>query len=604
MFYSSIVVRIGSALIGVALLSCTALLSSYWISHQSNHYAQAINLAGSLRMQSYKLAWQSGQTPVNHRAISQTLDQIKRTADHSSINRVANEDESVAQHYERIKGNWSILYPRLLARESAASNDLSALVANIDDLVSQIQKKSEQSSARMRLTQMVALILIFLFCVLAVYGLVTRIQRPLSKLTYAAQNIGDGDFNYRILPTTNDELGLLSKTFNKMSDALAEIHQKMESKIEQQTQALQRSNTALQFLYDTARSIIEDNSRTIAYDRIVTRLAQLIDVDDLELCLIRPSGDTPYLQVLPSHAPRPPCAATDCYRCIKGEERFIHQTQTHHYSFPLLYEKHHYGALVCKLHKGQQLQQWQKQLLHSVTDQLALSLSLRAQEDNARRLALVQERTVIARELHDSLAQSLSYLKIQVARLRRAMGHNDLPVLQEVSEELHQGLDSAYRQLRELLTTFRLKLENSGLAAALKNSIKQFEEQSNMEIEFNHQIESLCLSPNEEIHLLQIIREAGQNAVRHSQGTHLHIRLIRDHEKVLASVEDDGIGIPANPEKPNHYGLSIMQERTKGLNGEIHIKRREAGGTGVYFEFVPEYLRQWKARQQPCAPQL
>ncbi|WP_438887220.1 histidine kinase, partial [Bacillus cereus group sp. Bce037] len=80
--------------------------------------------------------------------------------------------------------------------------------------------------------------------------------------------------------------------------------------------------------------------------------------------------------------------------------------------------------------------------------------------EEQQHVTLINERTIIARELHDSLAQSLSYLKMQVARLERMQQKEATKEAQSaVFDELRNGLNSAYRQLRELLTTFRLKLE-------------------------------------------------------------------------------------------------------------------------------------------------
>ena len=204
----------------------------------------------------------------------------------------------------------------------------------------------------------------------------------------------------------------------------------------------------------------------------------------------------------------------------------------------------------------------------------------------------MKERNVIARELHDSLAQALSYLKIQATRLNRAIGSSDFEIMMDVSAELKQGLDSAYRQLRELLTTFRLKVDGKGLLDALQKTVDQFHEQSNMEISLNYDIFNIPLSPQEEIHLLQIIREAGQNAIHHSHGKNIHISLCsNDQQEVTLEIEDDGIGINTDPEKRNHYGMAIIQERAYQLSGNAEIKRRNEGGTGVYFSFTPESVR-------------
>src|SRR5690606_26821436 len=258
-----------------------------------------------------------------------------------------------------------------------------------------------------------------------------------------------------------------------------------------------------------------------------------------------------------------PCAEQNCGDCLSQSENS--GCSTHQYNYLLQRERKKYGVLVARLPEGQQLARWQQQLLASVADQLALALSLKSEEQQVRRLALMQERTVIARELHDSLAQALSYLKIQVTRLNKATQKEDKATIADVSAELKQGLDAAYRQLRELLTTFRLKVDGAGLLSALQTTVKQLTEQSDLQIRLDYQLTNVPLAPHEEIHLLQIIREASQNAVHHSQGSELKISLQHSSEGISLAVEDNGVGIPDSAEKLNQYGLAIMQERSKHL---------------------------------------
>mgnify|MGYP003646183104 FL=1 len=126
---------------------------------------------------------------------------------------------------------------------------------------------------------------------------------------------------------------------------------------------------------------------------------------------------------------------------------------------------------------------------------------------------------------------------------------------------------------------------------ALQTTIKQFNDQSDIAFRLDYQLESTPLVPHEEIHLLQIIREACQNAIHHSQGTDVVVKLAQDENNgIHLSIEDNGVGIPENAEKLNHYGLAIMQERSRHLGGAISIQRRAVGGTGVYFEFAPQYI--------------
>lgn len=136
----------------------------------------------------------------------------------------------------------------------------------------------------------------------------------------------------------------------------------------------------------------------------------------------------------------------------------------HAISFSITDQDHQYGVLIMGVTKGTRLETWQKQLLEAVARHIGIAINISRRATESRRLALLEERSVIARKLHDSLAQSLSYLKIQVTRLDAALNEseNDQTV-RLILKELRDGLSSAYRQLRELLTTFRLKVDGRAL---------------------------------------------------------------------------------------------------------------------------------------------
>src|SRR5690625_6346750 len=109
-----------------------------------------------------------------------------------------------------------------------------------------------------------------------------------------------------------NELGVLAQTFNHMSDAIAQTHGQMEQRIAAQTEELQRSNTALRFLYDTAKAILEHEGDQIDYQPIMTRLAELVQADDIELCLVTENGDALYLYVIPVHSVNDVCELSRC----------------------------------------------------------------------------------------------------------------------------------------------------------------------------------------------------------------------------------------------------------------------------------------------------
>ncbi|MCC5852815.1 MAG: HAMP domain-containing protein [Alkalimonas sp.] len=592
----SVVTRINIALACIVTLALTTMMVSYWLSDKADSDAHAVNVAGSLRMQSYRLAWLTLQAEPDKLASAKA--QLGSSWQHPVFKRFLHQQD-IQHKYDVAYAHWQQLAPLLNSNDGKPA-DIQTLemalieqVSLLDELVLSIQQDAEQKVRAFRTVQVVAVLATILLSIVVMYWLRVMVQEPLQDLIKGARRIAQGDFTHRITVQQQDELGTLAHSFNKMNSAIGYMYGNLEKRVQQQTEALQHSNTRLQFLFDIARSISEHSLHSADFTELVNELQDILNTDELELCLLTEQGGSPYLQVQPEQNPHMHCVKSNCQDCVsQGQDIRTEQDQLV-YRYPLDREQHHFGVLVVRQAKDKALQDWQQQLLQSVADLLALALSLKGEEEQVRRLALMQERSVIARELHDSLAQSLSYLKIQVTRLNKGLASDNKAMLQDVADELKEGLSSAYRQLRELLTTFRLKVDGAGLHQALQTTVKQLTEQSSLRIRLDYQLEHLPLTPTEEIHLLQIIREASQNAVHHSQGSELLIELSQSQDKaIVLRLEDNGIGLPAQPEKLNHYGLAIMQERSRQLGGELAIQNRADGGTGIYFRFMPECMAQ------------
>jgi two-component system nitrate/nitrite sensor histidine kinase NarX len=585
----SIVTRINIALACIVTLAIGTMLASYWLSDKTDSDAYAVNVAGSLRMQSYRLAWLTLQQ--DEVKLEQAREQFSLSWQHPVFKRFLHNDK-IVQQFDAAQQHWQKIGPLLQQKPldmQQLERQLQQQIQLLEDLVFYIQQDAEYKVRSFRTLQLVALLATVLLSAIVIYWLKVMVQQPLEDLTKGARQVAMGDFTHRVNVANNDELGALAHSFNKMSDSIAYMYGNLEKRVEEQTEALQHTNTTLRFLYNTAQRISEHAPEYVDFNQIVAELKTVVKVDDLELCLFTEEGDKPYMQVLPGDSSDDPCAQENCGDCLSLPQ--LSGCNSNSYNYLLHRDKKKYGVLVARITEGQ-LDRWQQKLLASVADQLALALSLKSEEEQVRRLALMQERTVIARELHDSLAQALSYLKIQVTRLNKATQKDDKDTIADVSAELKQGLDAAYRQLRELLTTFRLKVDGAGLHSALQASVKQLSAQSGMQIKLDYQLTNIPLAPHEEIHLLQIIREASQNAVHHSAGSEIVISLQQHKgESIVLAIEDNGVGIPQSAEKLNHYGLAIMQERSKHLGGTIEIRRRSQGGTGVYFNFSPEYLQ-------------
>lgn len=226
--------------------------------------------------------------------------------------------------------------------------------------------------------------------------------------------------------------------------------------------------------------------------------------------------------------------------------------------------------------------------LDDMAGHLEAAIAERARQHQARRMALMEERAVIARELHDSLAQALSYQNIQALRLQRRLADDGDPQSLAIVEELRDGIQHAYRQLRELLVTFRTRLTEQGLATAVAEAAETFAQRGELAIDHKVTLAEGVLGPDEELHVIQILREALANVVQHARATRARVRLSGDADSVTLAVDDDGIGLPEELARPEHYGITIMRERAQSLEGHLGFGPSTWGGTRLALDFIPQ----------------
>ncbi|SIT49065.1 Signal transduction histidine kinase, nitrate/nitrite-specific [Paraburkholderia piptadeniae] len=255
-----------------------------------------------------------------------------------------------------------------------------------------------------------------------------------------------------------------------------------------------------------------------------------------------------------------------------------------------------YGVLIAEGEPDTRFEQRHLYLMETIASVLAHAISNVSRDVRDRRMALFEERNAIARELHDSLAQSLSYMKIQLARLQAVLppelSQSDVA---EIARAIREGIDSAYRQLRELLTTFRSPMHAHGLASTLEELAEEFGSRSEVQISIDNRAPRMRLTVNEEMHVAQIVREALTNVIRHARATTAQVQLMSDGDTMTVSIEDDGRGIDRPQGDEHHYGLTIMRERARSLGGRLEVRPAERGSR-VVLSFVPAALAAHKAR--------
>ena len=601
----SIIFRSGLTMGGIVLLALLSMISSVFIADSSKGDAAAINLAGSLRMQSYRIATRL-QNPVGDAAshtgeVAQEISEFERRLERLWQTGVIGPTASDLrnQMLRTIESFWRETLKPILQASATGHFSSAAYLSQVDDFVAKLdafvkllEQDTEAKILLLRLVQGIALFMTLVLIFAAMYQLHTSVVAPLRELVELARKARSGDLSVRASHVGNDELGVLGHAFNLMAADLSAMYADLEARVEQQTQALRLSNRSLELLYHTARRLGESAPEEATYRALLAEVEKLTGMGSVTLCLMYPStrqatqvfSARPRLTAVPSFCTRPNCDV-----CLM--DGATHPLDADHdaFSIPVKDQDQQFGVLIVCNPGLESVAAWQLPLLEAVARNIAAALRANEQTEHRRRLALLEERNAIARELHDSLAQSLSYLKIQISRLQTLLGGAEpTPEVRDIVTELREGLSSAYRQLRELLTTFRLKMEHSRLEDSLRDAVEEFSRRGRLPVELDCADWQCALSPNEQIHVMQIVREALNNAVQHARASRVAVRLQgANGGEAIISISDDGVGLPVKPERESHFGLHIMRERARRLGGALELQARTGGGLLVRLRFVP-----------------
>ncbi|MFO7593309.1 MAG: type IV pili methyl-accepting chemotaxis transducer N-terminal domain-containing protein [Pseudomonadota bacterium] len=624
LFEKSLLIRLGLAMATIVALAFVGMLSSVFIAETSEGQAAAINQAGTLRMQSYRIATELSNhvNLKDETSLNRTRELIREFDTRLSSPRLTGvltrtDKRSMHEAYYNVNLQWRTHIKPMLANYLSSAEDhvlfrdsqkekeylrnqfldeVDGFVGTIDDMVKVLEVEAENKIELLRLIQVVSLFLTILVVFVTMYLMNTDVLGPLRELLTIARSIRHGDFSHRTRYQRKDELGQLGYAFDLMTEDLSKMYADLEARVKEKTSDLERSNRSLELLYKTTRHLSEAPLNGTNYERLLKDVQELAGTGSGTICLGE-SGESQAFKMASTREAvidRPDiCNPPNCHGCFDGSDsHFVEVQRTptellRVFSIPIKDVETQYGVLLLEIAPDKPLQEWQRRLLETVASHIAIALNMAQRSSQARMLALLEERSVIARELHDSLAQSLSYLKIQVSRLDAALKEVDnSDKVKAVTTELREGLNGAYRQLRELLTTFRLRMDEAGLNRALEKTVEEFCERSTVEIELDNNLGGCKLGPNAEIHVIQVVREALSNVVRHAKAEHAVVSASCSIDgDVIVAVDDDGVGMPKETDRRHHYGLAIMHERAHGVGGELHFTQSALGGTRVELRF-------------------
>jgi signal transduction histidine kinase len=225
------------------------------------------------------------------------------------------------------------------------------------------------------------------------------------------------------------------------------------------------------------------------------------------------------------------------------------------------------------------------EIISLFASQAAIAIENARLHEQAEQLAILKERQRLARELHDSVTQTLYSIKLYADAARMALMAEQTETATQNLEELRNLAREAMFDMRMLI--FELhppKLEKEGLASALQARLDAIEARSGFQIKFYVEDERQ-LPPSLEEELYWIVQEALNNVVKHAQAEEVIVHLWYESNRFIMEVRDDGLGFdPQSVEQNSRMGLHSIKERVQQINGELKIDSIPGKGTRLQVE--------------------
>lgn len=527
-------------------------LSIMW-SNQSDAYL--INISGSLRMQSYRLLYEMEHHPET---LPERLQTYRDTLDSPTLRRLSHEyllPDHIIESYQQLEDRWQIM-------ETFVHNgNTEAYIRHIEEYAEQVNRfvfdlqEFVELKLKIAISAVVfSILLMILLAYFAIWYIRRRIIVHLDQLVIASQQVQNKDFDHIQLAINEpNELGLLSAAFTQMANELSRFYVSLEEKVEDKTRRLLAVNRSLLMLYQCSTLFsTKQLSRDLLYD-VLKRLAE-----NEQLRAIKISIDS-----------------AEHWNIVIDNDPLNEDWQ----QFEIAIENEKLATLYWKT----SLLCVDQRLIQNVAEMIGRNLYIIQAQKQQQQLLLMEERAIIARELHDSLAQSLTFFKIQVSLLKRnSLQEQDWHKAQKVLNGFETALNEAYSQLRELLATFRLTIQEAHLTRALESMLENLRPQTTASINLNCQLPSQMFNAQQQIHVLQIVREAVINAIKHANATLIEVIAASNNEgEPFLIIRDNGKGLGCELQPEGHYGLTIMKERTQELGGEFFIYNHDEGGVEV-----------------------
>ncbi|WP_251864992.1 type IV pili methyl-accepting chemotaxis transducer N-terminal domain-containing protein [Achromobacter sp. Marseille-Q4962] len=615
--------RLSTRIIASSLVALAVVLSmvsgTLWLSWKLEGAGAAINDAGSLRMRANRVAVEllrphperAERTGMELRLMDETIARLARGNPARPL--FLPDDAAIREQWRAVSDYWNhTMRPAARAAldgggAAAYLDTLPVFVDEADTLVRMIERDNAGKTTALRMSQGVLAAIACAGTLAMIYLLYLWIISPVLRLRDGLQRMAAREFNTRLPVETRDEFGVLAHGFNRMADQLQDLYTGLERRVEEKTSLLAAQNRDIGALYDMTAFLNQPNDIEPMCEGFLRRVMLQFDAEGGSIRALDPGQENlnlvvsvglsdelvesehcmkvddchcgtatrrPGVIVIQDLRQAPPQADLNCQRdgfASVAVFRIVTRDQV-------------LGSYSLHFREPRRLAPSESQLLETLGKHLGVALDNRRLSAQARQLAVVQERGLVAQGLHDSLAQGLNFLNLQLQLLEGAVERGDSAEIEEILPLLRAGVSESYQDVRELLNNFRSKLAQGDLQAAIEDTVARFRRQTGMHTELSFvQGEGAPLPPDQQLQVLFILQEALSNVRKHSEAARVDIEVRNGRDFTLA-VRDDGQGY--DPDEvarhgESHVGLHIMRERAARMRAVIKMDSRPGAGTRV-----------------------
>lgn len=521
------------------------------------------------------------------------------------------DDENIVQRLDNIEASWRTHVEPMLVRareyqRPVGEQDMIAYLDQVRDLTLEIEAWRADYLWQLRYLQ-ILLIVLAVGSLFAIMLLLWRwVIRPIDDLGEAINRLSGGDLKARVRPCGEDEIGRIASGFNRMADRLEDLYDNLEQKVAEKTESVEEKNRHLAQLYEITSFFSQQRGLEELTEGFVTRIVRytgadacLVNLVDAKRGLVKIAAvsgltaeeigeasilayeDSICRTVLQKNYPVRVMLREDARPLAAILSRAGFATA---YCFKVRSVSENIGIYMLIFRDEPELSPQMVQLLESFSTHLGVAIDNQRLIERDRQFAVVQERQLLSRGLHDSIAQALSYLNLQVQFLSDAIRNNDVALRDESLAAISTGVQECYQDVRELLLNFRERVHTESFIQGVQTVIDRFEGQSHVSARLRASGDGPKLTPRQKLQVIFIIQEALSNVRKHAGATSVVVT-IQNFDDLRVSIVDDGVGIDdrlVEERKGQHVGLSIMSERASRIGATVTVERASPlGGTRV-----------------------